>query len=218
VSSWASGSIDADTTIERFKKPKSIYRAYHELKETTDPKIQQHIKDLESDNYYERGEGLARYLKIMNRGYSPFELLKLKSGGPDSDWLPGVKEYTVITEWGNSLPFEHITGFDLFFKDNHVIPYIHRDYNLFPEEEGDIRHQPEHLQELIYFRWHVGKGFCVFKLDDNGNTIEEIPLDGHSVFFSHYNWHGKMASSMSASLVIKVEGRFTEEFRKKVYE
>jgi len=218
VSSWASGGIDADTAVERFKKPTTLYQAYHNTKQIDDPVMQEHISLLENkDSYYERGEGLARYLQLMAKGYCAFKLLRLKTGAQPSAWQDFVTNDT-IKEWVDTLPFSEVTNVDMFFKDNHVVPYIHKDHNLFPVEEGDDRATPGKVQELIYFRWHVGKGFCVYDIDADGNIIEEIPLDGHAIFFNHYNWHGKLGHSISASLVLKIEGVFTDEFRKLINE
>jgi hypothetical protein len=54
-------------------------------------------------------------------------------------------------------------------------------------------------------------------MDEKTGTIkEQVPVQGYSVFFNHHNWHGSFDNYPNSSITVKVEGKFTDEFRKQI--
>jgi hypothetical protein len=54
----------------------------------------------------------------------------------------------------------------------------------------------------------------LFDLDEKtGEVLQTVPVEGYSAFFNHHNWHGNFVGHPNSSITVKVEGRFTPEFR-----
>ena len=122
-----------------------------------------------------------------------------------------------IKSWVHSLPFERFDVVSLFLSDHYVPLKYHRDYNFFPYEKGDVRETPKTLQDIIWFRFDKNRAFNFYELDDAGNVIKEYNVEGYSSTFNHFNWHGNVSSHDTATVTIKIEGKFTDEFRKQIY-
>lgn len=196
-----------------------------------DSSLDHHLKFFEekNDKY-----GLSRYLKLRYDAFDPYYVLNVrKTTGPyyaadaytftEDDWknyywedymddFPELKKYIV-----EELPLDRIGVVTVFFNEHFVPQGFHRDYNYFPYEFGNKPETFPHRQELIWFRFDLNRPFYIFDLDiPNGKVIEKYPVEGYSAFFNHHNWHGSFDIFPRSSVTVKVEGRFTDEFRKQL--
>lgn len=218
---------------EIFREKGLLYYVYRQANEDrkTDEKLDQHLSHFEKKDDL---HGLSRYLKLRYEAYDPYNILNIrKTYGPyyaaDSyvftaeDWekyywedymddYPAIKDFIV-----NDLPFDEIGVVTLFYNEHFVIQNFHRDFNYFPYEKGNKPETFPHRQELIWLRFDLDRPFSVFELDiENGKVIKEYPVRGYSAFFNHHNWHGCFKGSPYTSITLKVEGKFTDEFRKQI--
>jgi hypothetical protein len=53
-------------------------------------------------------------------------------------------------------------------------------------------------------------------MDINGNKVEQTEVQGYAAFYNHHNWHGNFTGIPFSSLTMKIEGAFTEKFRKTI--
>lgn len=118
-------------------------------------------------------------------------------------WKPSqaAEEFTLLMDFIATLPFES-TGRMLVMYDNEPreIP-AHRDHT-----------ETERLHEFIWMRTNKDKPFYML----NCETGEKKYVEGYSAWFDAVNqYHGSDPSDRLA-YSIRVDGRFTEEFRKQI--
>ncbi|HEY0429993.1 MAG TPA: hypothetical protein VGC76_19570 [Pyrinomonadaceae bacterium] len=118
-------------------------------------------------------------------------------------WHPteAANEFALLMDFIRTLPFE-ATGRMLIMYDNvrRQVP-AHRDH-----VETDILH------EFIWFRTNLKKPFYML----NHETGEKKYIEGYSAWFDSVNqFHGSEAID-GLSFSIRVDGRFTDEFRKQI--
>ena len=199
---WNSGGIPFDLNWEYLTKNPLMYHTYHNYKDE-DIYINQ-LADKNARTYY---------LKLKYKCFSPYKILHLNEfQQPMHEWV--IPE---IQEWIATLPFSNIDMVSMFFNDHYVPLKYHRDYNYLPVEEGNDTTPPSTVQDIIWFRFDLSRGFNFYDIDSDGNILETYPVGGYSATFNHYNWHGNTEAHHSPSLTMKVEGVFTDEFRKKIY-
>ena len=112
-----------------------------------------------------------------------------------------AEEFTLLMDFIATLPFE-ATGRMLVMYDNEPreVP-AHRDHT-----------ETERLHEFIWMRTNKDKPFYVL----NCETGEKKYVEGYSAWFDAVNqYHGSDPSDRVA-YSIRVDGRFTEEFRKRI--
>jgi hypothetical protein len=210
-----------------------LYYAYRKANEDrkTDLDLDKHL------SYFEKSkdqDGLGRYLKLRYKSFDPYNILNVrKTTGnfysadaytfTEEDWqtyqwvdymdeFPNLKNFIV-----DELPFDRIGIVTIFFNEHYIPQGYHRDFNYFPLEKGNNPKSAPHRQELIWFRFDLDRPFYLFDMDEKTGTIkEQVPVQGYSVFFNHHNWHGSFDNYPNSSITVKVEGKFTDEFRKQI--
>lgn len=207
---WNSGGIPVDLNWPYLTDHHLLYHVYHSAKKTGNSKLLAMIDYFDSTN---DKDGLARFLQLKFGAFTPYRILHLNSyKKPLHNFVDPL-----IKEWVHSLPFESIDMVSLFFNDHYCPLKYHKDYNYFPYEDGDKREVPDTLQDLIWFRFDLNRGFNLYNFDKDGIMIESIPVEGYSATFNHYNWHGNTEAYDQASLTVKIEGKFIPEFKEKIY-
>jgi hypothetical protein len=218
---------------EIFREKGLLYYIYRKVQEDrkTDVVLDRHISHFEKNKDQ---HGLSRYLKLRYQAFDPYNVLNVrKTTGPyyaadsytftDDDWknyhwCDYMKEHQHLIDFiEQELPMDRIGVVTIFWNEHFIPQGFHRDYNYFPYEKGDKPYTFPHRQELIWFRFDLKRPFYLFDLDvENGNVIKQVPVEGYSAFFNHHQWHGSMDNYPYTSVTVKVEGRFTEEFRKQI--
>lgn len=219
ISSWVAGGHNTGAEWAHFSgSKKSLYHTYHEDIPNSSLDIQEHVKRLEFDSPYNKGNDLATYMALMF-GTTPITVLHLTDGNHNRlQWLDFVNdEFDDFKEWVSKLPFKNITNVDVFFKPADVAPSIHRDYNLFPYMDGE-QPMPARLdRNLLLIRWTLSDGFCIHDVDDDKNVKAEYDTSGcYALTFDDRNYHGKMIEHTPVWFYVKIEGTFTPEFKKQL--
>lgn len=203
-STWTAGSIPKELDWEYMKSHPILYHTYHANKDFG------HVEELMKTNK----EALSTYLQLHFGAFNPYRILKLKD---DSGNYKDFVDSELIKAWAESLPFSKIDCIDLFYADHYIPLGFHRDYNYFPNEDGDNRTPPEIMTELIWFRFDLNREFYIYDFDEHGNILDFKRAKGYSVTFDDRDWHGNFSFCKSASITVKVEGKFTENFKKQIY-
>lgn len=233
---WNAGGHSPDHYYnfpEIFREKGLLYYIYRRVNEErkTDKILDKHVKHFEDTKDQ---HGLSRYLKLRYQAFDPYNVLNIrKTTGPyyaadsywftDDDWskyewCDYMEDYPHIKDFiTNGLPMDRIGVVTVFWNEHFIPQGFHRDYNYFPYEKGDKPDTFPHRQELIWFRFDLDRPFHLYDLDiSNGKVLKEIPVEGYSAFFNHHQWHGSFDNYPNTSMTVKVEGRFTDEFRKKI--
>ena len=195
---WNAGGFPTDCKWEYLTNNPLLYYTYH--KHHNDPKV----KDLNK-------EELATYLQLKYGSFNPYRILHLLDYSPDHNFEPWVTDS--IKNWVESLPFERFDSVSLFYNDHYCPLKYHRDFNFFPFEDGDAPNEPDTVQDLIWFRFDLDRGFNLYDISEDGTILETLPIEGYSATFNHYNWHGNTDAYDKASLTVKVEGKFRSDFK-----
>ena len=196
-STWTSGSIPMDTNWSYLTDHRTLY--YHK-----------HKMDYDYSN--DDPSKLATYLKLKYDSFDPYRILHLKDNNGYREFIPNN-----IKELFDSLPFETIDTVSLFYNEKYMPQGYHRDYNYWPIEQGDSPVPPSNDKNLIWFRFKKARAFYVYDIDDDGKVVSTYPVQGHAVYFNHYDWHGNINPSTHTSLTIKIEGKFKKELHDKIY-
>lgn len=233
---WNAGGHSPDT-IENcppvHREKGLLYYVYRKANEDrkSDLDLDKHLKFFEDKKDQ---AGLGRYLKLRYNAFDPYNVLNVrKTTGPfyaadaytftEADWelyrwedymadFPNLKNFII-----DELPFDKIGIVTIFFNEHFIPQGYHRDYNYFPLEKGNQSDTFPHRQELIWFRFELDRPFYLFDIDETTRTIkEQVPVEGYSAFFNHHNWHGSFDNYPYSSITVKVEGKFTDEFRKQI--
>lgn len=196
---WTSGGIDPGENY--FLDRPSLYYTWHKVKDA-DP----------MSHVFKDKNALAHYYKLKYGCLSPYRVLNLNTWGePIRDFVTPV-----IKDWIGGLPFETLNYGSMFFADHYCPLLYHTDFNLFPIENGQ-EDMPDQAPDIIWFRFDLDREFYLYEIDQKGKILESYPAQGYAATFNHFNWHGNMDSYHSASLTMKFEGVFTDEFKKQIY-
>ena len=118
-------------------------------------------------------------------------------------WKPteAASEFTLLMDFIATLPFE-ATGRMLIMYDNEPreVP-AHRDHT-----ETDVLH------EFLWMRTNKDKPFYMLNCD----TGEKKYVDGYTAWFDSVNQFHGSESTDKLAFSIRVDGRFTEEFRSRI--
>lgn len=202
--SWNAAGIETDCEWDYLMKNGFLYHVLHKHK--ADPYIQLLLRD-------NNRPGLCKYLQLKYNAFNPYTFMHLGEKNKGFyDFVPGV-----IQDWVHSLPYERLDLVSVLFNEHYVPLKYHRDFNFFPFEEGDKREVPSELQDVIWLRFDLNRDLFLYDFDSEGNEIERVKFEGYSVNFNHYNWHGNTESNDTCSMTVKVEGKFTEEFKNTIY-
>jgi hypothetical protein len=205
-----------DSAWQYLLDPPSPYYAYHEAKKSGNTKILERIKYFE-DNH--RLQDLCLFLQLKYGAFNPYKKLHLLSKKDKfRKFIPLLDEFPGITNWLEALPFDAINECQIIVVDHYYIHKYHRDFDFFPIEKGhQPMPQPGEMDDWMWLRFELDRGFNLFDLDDNGNIIETIPIQGYSATMNNMNWHGNTEGYPKHSMTVKIEGKFTKEFKKKVF-
>ena len=137
------------------------------------------------------------YLAYSEKPDSYFDLDRTELWHPTAD----ANEFALLTDFIRTLPFQ-ATGRMMIIYDDLARPVTaHRDHI-----ETDVCH------EFIWFRTNLKKPFYVL----NHKTNEKLYVESHSAWFDSVNqYHGGDAAE-GLSFSIRVDGKFTDEFRAKI--
>jgi hypothetical protein len=114
---------------------------------------------------------------------------------------PDAEEFSELMDFIASLPFEATARMIIMYDDSGRAVSAHRDH-----DSTDLCH------EFIWFRTNLDKPFYML----NSDTGEQLYVQSHSAWFDTVNqFHGADATG-GLSFSIRVDGRFTEEFRKQI--
>jgi hypothetical protein len=106
--------------------------------------------------------------------------------------------------------FEHIGRVIFFHCDHNGIPFEHRDLG---GHNGvwDINQYSPHRNEFIHIRPNTKKAMYLWDPDAKNKTY----INTQAAWWNDQDWHGG-ESIMEQSYSLRVDGKFTEEFRKKL--
>lgn len=223
---WSAGGHDPDNLNNIYHEKDLLYFVHERAKKErlTNPDL-----DLKVRYFEERNDkaGLARFYKLKYKAIDPYCLLNLRtttSGVYSSDarftreqwdsykWVDIVDKFPKIKNFITGLPLDEIGAVTIFYNEHYVPLGYHRDLNYFPLEFGNNPNTFPHRQEFIWLRFNLDRPFYLYDIEDNKIT-NTIPVQGHSAFFHHHNWHGNFNANPYASLTVKVEGKFSDTLR-----
>jgi hypothetical protein len=224
---------DYENTPPIHREKGLLYYVYRKANEDrkTDSELDQHLNHFEETKDQ---HGLSRYLKLRYKAFDPYNVLNIrKTTGPfyaaDAytftekewamyHWVDYINQFPNLKNFiENDLPLDNIGVVTVFYNEHFVPQCYHRDFNYFPYEMGNKPETFPHRQELIWFRFELDRPFYLFDIDEtNGNIKQQVPVEGYSAFFNHHNWHGSFDNYPYSSITVKVEGKFTDEFRKQI--
>jgi hypothetical protein len=197
VSSWNAGGIPVDCQWNYITENPFLYYTLHK---NQDPKFTE----------FDNKEQLAVYLQLKYGSFNPYRILHLVDYTAQKNIESWVTE--PIKKWIQSLPFSRIDSVSFFYNDHYCPLKFHRDFNFLPYEKGE-QAMPDTVQDLIWFRFDLDREFFLYNISEDGNIVDQLPVQGYSATFNHFNWHGNIDSYDKASLTVKVEGKFSKEFR-----
>jgi len=220
--------IYADTEV--FREKGLLYYVYEQanIDRKIDEDLNRHLSHFEAMN---DRHALGRYLKVKYGAFDPYNVLNLRKTSSsnyaadaywfkDEDWdtyswVDYIDDYQKIKDFILDLPLDRIGIVTVFYNEHYVPLGQHRDFNYFPREMGNKPETFPHRQELIWFRFDLDRPFSLFDIED-GKITKTVPVEGYTAFFNHHNWHGSIEPGRKSSITVKVEGRFTPDFRKKI--
>jgi hypothetical protein len=232
---WNAGGHAPDDIYgpyEIFREKGLLYYVYERANEDrkTNPKLDEQLKYFEDRD---DKHGLSRLLKLKYGAFDPYNILNIRktvSSHYAADayifteedwntysWVDYIGEFPNIKNFVESLPMDRLGIVTVFYNEHYIPLGHHRDFNYFPRERGNKPETFPHRQELIWFRFDIDRPFYLFDLDEKSGKIKDaVPVEGHAAFFNHHNWHGNFDSYSKSSITVKVEGRFTPEFREQI--
>jgi hypothetical protein len=178
------------------------------LDEYVTQKIKQHINGGSDLRFYtgpfrlnqtapDRPGSRMIYLSQSQQPDSYFDLDKTELWGPTS----ATAEFSLLMDFIATLPFK-ATGRMLIMYDDMCRPVpAHRDHT-----EKEICH------EFIWFRTNLKKPFYVL----NYQTNQKLYVDSYSAWFDSVNQFHGSDSCDGLSFSIRVDGVFTDRFRKRI--
>lgn len=163
-----------------------------------------------------------RYLKLRYGLYSSSHSVYLRrpkednyfaiNKSDDCVWTGDEKHFPNLVRWIQDLPFASI-GRILFFINEHLCPVVaHSDLKSSQQSKGYVANHP-HGYEFIWIRPTVEEGKNFYILDEATGVKHYVK--GRSCWFNSFDIHGADPSpTMTYSL--RVDGRFTPEFKRKL--
>jgi len=166
-------------------------------------------------NFKERNI-FTRYLKMAMGAYDPYIYYYLWEEGswddrtaprtltPEADYFPNV------VKWVESLVgivFEDIGRVIFFHCEADGIPFEHRDLDV----KTGLNVEYPHRNEFIHIRPNTKKAFYLWDPENKDKTF----LNTRAAWWNDQDWHGG-ERIMEQSYGLRIDGKFTEEFRKKL--
>jgi hypothetical protein len=137
------------------------------------------------------------YLSRSRRGEDYYDLDRTDLWRPSEE----AEEFSELMDFIATLPFEATGRMLIFYDDSGRAVSAHRDHDSI-----------ELCHEFVWFRTNLDKPFYML----NPGTGERLYVSSHSAWFDTVNqYHGADASG-GLSFSIRVDGRFSEEFRRQI--
>lgn len=219
---WAAGGFDLKTNHSYLQKNPFLYHIYHNKQFNFNFNSQEEKFGQALLNSH-WSEELAVYLQLKFGAVNPYRFLHLVDHEKNTNDVKislnnWVLEYSSITDWIDRLPFSNFQNISLIYTPKFVQQGYHRDFNLYPIEKPDKVHNtvPKLDTDVLWCRFNLDRPFYLYDINSDGEILKEIPLEGHTVSFNHHNWHGNINPADRASLTIKVEGNFLEQFKQQI--
>lgn len=219
---WAAGGISLDTEHPYLQKNPGLYHTYHN-RDFDFSLNSMAEKSAQSESNNDWSDELAVYLQLKFGAVSPYQFLHIVNHSGDNenkkvclhDW---VYDFPRLTDWIFQLPFEKFKNISLIFTPKFVQQGYHRDFNLYPiEKPHEVQAGiPDLDTDIIWCRFRLDRPFYLYDIGNNGEILKEVPLEGYTATFNHYNWHGNIHPAKEASLTVKLEGNFSEDFANKI--
>lgn len=191
-------SFDAFIDVQRLRSLDSYVRR----------RVERHILENEDPKFYTGpytiDDGRARwpgsrmiYLSASELPDNYFDLDRTELWHP----TPAAEEFTLLMDLIATLPFESTGRIIVMYDDEPREIPAHRDHT-----------ETEVLHEFVWMRTNKDKPFYML----NCETGEKMHVEGYSAWFDTVNqFHGSEPTERLA-YSIRVDGRFTEEFRKQI--
>ncbi len=198
---------------------KPIYKAMEEFKELPmdNPIKQAGLELMPSDfkNFQQRNL-FTRYLKMAMGAYDPYIYYYLWEEGDWND-RPGERQLTDeakyfpnVVEWVLKLKgpvFEHIGRVIFFHLEHDGLPFEHRDL----DAKNGMNVVSPHRNEFIHIRPDTRNQFYLWDPETKCKT----GLNTRAAWWNDVDWHGGN-KVMAQTYALRIDGKFTEEFRKKL--
>lgn len=198
---------------------KPIYKAIQEfLALPDDDPIKKGGIDLYRDFHdYKVRNKFTRYVKHAMGAYDPYIYYFLWEEGswddrtaprkltPEAEYFPNVVKWVEKTISDGI--FEHIGRVIFFHCEADGIPFEHRDL----DANNGINVIKPHRNEFIHIRPNTKKGFYLWDPDTKDKTY----INARAAWWNDVDWHGG-EQIMEQSYALRIDGKFTEEFRKKL--
>lgn len=160
---------------------------------------------------------LSTYLKYSLEAfdlYSFHVLIDFEKGWRKTQSIVGEKNsakyFSGVMDWIKDLiknnVFSHVGRATFFIQEAGGISFEHRDPSVDPEF-------PDIVSEFIHIRPNVNRPFYIRDTE----TSEKIYIDSEIAYWNDQDCHGGDPVLMP-SYAFRIDGLFTEEFKKKIYE
>jgi hypothetical protein len=170
----------------------------------------------EFSNYEQRNK-FTRYLKMAMGAYDPYIYYFLWEEGSWDDRTAArklteeAKYFPNVVSWVENLMnnkiFEHIGRVIFFHCEAGGIPFEHRDL----DAKNGINVSYPHRNEFIHIRPNTKKSMYVWDPEKKN----KIYINSRAAWWNDQDWHGG-EMIMEPSYSLRIDGRFTEDFRKKL--
>jgi hypothetical protein len=195
---------------------KPIYKAMEEFLALPDgDPIKQAGMPLYKDfKNFEQRNKFTRFLKMAMGAYDPYIYYFLWEEGSWDDRTAARKltaeaEYFPnVVKWVEQLQgtvFEHIGRVIFFHCEHDGIPFEHRDL----DAKNGVNVVKPHRNEFIHIRPNTKKAMYLW----DPETKDKTYLNTRAAWWNDQDWHGG-ERIMEQSYSLRVDGKFTEEFRK----
>jgi len=197
---------------------KPIYQAMDEFMALPkdDPIYQGGIDLFKDFNNYKQRNKFTRYLKMAMGAYDPYIYYFLWEEGSWDDRTAPRKlteeaaYFPNVVKWVEQLQgtvFEHIGRVIFFHCEADGIPFEHRDL----DAKNGIDVVKPHRNEFIHIRPNTKKAFYLWDPESKDKTY----LNCRAAWWNDTDWHGG-ERIMEQSYSLRIDGKFTEEFRKQL--
>ncbi len=218
---WMSPGFDLkDLSYPMYWKP--IYKAIQEFLELPDDDpIKKNGIDLYRDfEDFQVRNRFTRYIKMAMGAYDPYIYYFLWEDGSWDDrtaprkLTPEAKYFPNVVAWVENMItngiFDHIGRVIFFHCEADGIPFEHRDLDA---KNGVFeKHQyTPHRNEFIHIRPNTKKAFYIWDPDSKDKTY----INTRAAWWNDQDWHGG-ERIMEQSYSLRIDGKFTEEFRRKL--
>jgi hypothetical protein len=197
---------------------KPIYKAIEEfLLLPDDDPIKMGGIDLyrDFDNFEVRNK-FTRYIKMAMGAYDPYIYYFLWEQGSWDDrtaprqLTPEAKYFPNVVEWVENMIgpiFDDIGRVIFFHCEADGIPFEHRDL----DAKNGINVVKPHRNEFIHIRPNTKKAFYLWDPEKKN----KVYLNTRAAWWNDVDWHGG-EKIMEQSYSLRIDGKFTEEFRTKL--